>query len=198
MVLPRRSRNAFLLFTYLCRVVISIDIKLYSITIDSHANIPPMRQVGYFHDTMTDGCMPLQPPPSSGNWFVILNYYSVCTLNKIQHAREAGYAILFTYGDNRTITEEVRDAGYPIIVTFPTYATEIKQKYAVTKQGNIYATVTTENIHNEQDLRLTVYQDITESELPVDPNRNGVSSVRGITEIIGFFCVFASTFNILC
>ena len=135
-------------------------IQLYSIVIDVHVNIPTMKQSGFMFDAKTDGCMPLQPPPSTGHWYVLLDSYNLCTMQKIQHAREAGYQLIISDGENRTITNQVALTGFPIIVTFAAYVNELK-KYAVTEHGDTYVTITTEaDIHGEQDLRFTVYQDI--------------------------------------
>ena len=161
------------LFLLLLGVVQPDFITKFSIVIDEHANVPTMRQPGFLFDAMSDGCMPLPPPPSSGNWFIILDDYNTCTTDKIHHAREAGYLVIITYGEDRTITDDVRNEGYPIIVTLPAYGAELKQ-YAVTGHGDYYVTISTENFHGEQDLRLDVNLDIP-------ANNNGDNNNGGLT-----------------
>lgn len=166
---------------------------LYSIVIDVHANVPTTKQSGHMIYANSDGCMPLQPSPSTGNWYVILDAYNVCTLQKIQHAREAGYQLLISSAENRTITSEARSIGLPIIVTFPVYAYNLT-KYSVSRHDDIYVTIITEaDIHGEQDLRFSVYQDIPAPNIPGTNNhiKNGdyFSIMSPIISIICFLLV---------
>ena len=153
--------------------VLCTDVLLFQITVHvtQYSNIPTTKQVGYLFDANSDGCTSLVPPPSIGNWFVILDDYSRCTLDKILHAREAGFKILFTSGDNRTITDAVRDADFPTVVILPGSATTLKS-YAVTKQGTTYVTITTEDISgdNDQALRVTVLRDVENNCLQMGAN----------------------------
>lgn len=178
-------------------IVLPRDVVLYSFVVDHrHApSVPTSKQTGFLFDPSSDGCTPLQPPPSTGSWFVILDDYSRCPLDKVRYAKEAGYGMMFTYHtQNRTITNEVRTAGYPIIVTLPNFASDLRRHGAVTSHGDIYVTVTTEaDIYGEQDLRVAVLQDIsdpTNNNGPVGPNDNGTSfNIPSI--IINIFCLCA-------
>ena len=182
-----------LLLLWLSKEVLPTDIVRYTITVDAHSNVPADKQVGYLFNAKSNGCTPLPPPPSTGNWFVILNDYNSCSLEKILHAREAGYKMIFTFGENRTITEEIRSTRFPIAVTFEDYLTDLKM-YAVIRQGDTYVTVTTEEIHGEQDLRVAVLQDITDSDLPSDLNNAASSITSGggiyLKLVINLFCIF--------
>jgi hypothetical protein len=127
----------------------------YFFTTQTYASFPTMREAGYMFDPNSDGCRALDPPPSSGPWFVILANYSNCTVDKIRHAREVDYRALLTYGDNRNITDEVRNEGYPIIVISRERGRDLKG-YAVDAHGGYYVTITPET---SQTLRIEVSTD---------------------------------------
>jgi hypothetical protein len=127
----------------------------YFFTTQTYASFPTMREAGYMFDPNSDGCRALDPPPSSGPWFVILANYSECPVEKIRHAREVDYQLLITYGENRDITNEVRNEGYPIIVTTRERGIKLKT-YAVDAHGGYYVTITPEA---SQTLRIEVSVD---------------------------------------
>ena len=122
-----------------------------------YANFPTTRESGFLFNPNSDGCRALDPPPSSGNWFVILANYSECPLDKIQYAKEVDYKVLITYDEDREITEEVRNEGYPIMVLTRQRGIELKS-YAVIDHGGYYVTITPET----SKLRVEVSTDIPE------------------------------------
>ena len=59
--------------------VLCIDVLLFQITVTQYSNVPTTKQVGYLFNANSSGCAPIAPPPSVGNWFVILDDYRKVT-----------------------------------------------------------------------------------------------------------------------
>ena len=109
---------------------------------EHYSNLPSGGVEGYVaHPSPhVNGCSPLPPPPppspsfpgclnsSRGagfKWIVVLDDYSLCTTDKIKHAREAGYNVVVTFSKNNTnmsITENIQEANFPFVVVREAFA----------------------------------------------------------------------------
>lgn len=151
--------------------------------------------------TDTDGCTSIPIPPNSQNWILILEGFDTCPLNKIAHAREAGYIMLFTYtlGDTiNVITDAVEGTNFPVVILTEEYGTQL---LSTTYPGTIYIDVSWTN--NNTVVYLTVYAEERTSTILVTATTQSTiseSSLRqglNAAQVIGISVAGVITFLII-
>ena len=131
------------------------------------SNVRSGETFAYLNVIDTNGCTSIPIPPNSRNWILILEGFDTCPLNKIAHAREAGYIMLFTYtlGDvGNIITDAVEGTNFPVVILTEEYGTLLFQKLSMFHLGTISVDVSQTN--NNTVLQLTIYVEDIASKTP--------------------------------
>ena len=107
-----------------------------------------------------DGCSSVPIPSNSKHWILLLEDFNTCPFNKIAHAREAGYVMLFMFNRgnvNSQISDTVEATGFPVVILSEVYAANVLQESSNFVPGTIFAKIS-HNV-NTTVIRITIYAD---------------------------------------
>ena len=163
---------------------------LFMFDVDIQANIYATASGFLYYPRPHNGCTPLiDPPPSSSNWFALLDDFNTCTLEKINNTRNAGYQMLFTASDNdadRKLTDKVIGTEFPIAVPHMYQADYLKYNATTIGDGPIYVTVQLLIVDSELEIQVLV---IDNSSYPITPSPPPLDS--STIPLIVFVCLLS-------
>ena len=152
--------------------------RCYTFTVDNNVHASHITtQSAYLYTPGThSSCLRLsRSPDSTNNWFVLLDEYEICPLNKISLARNAGYQLLFIYSQDsnyRTLTADVIATGYPVVVITPQCASELIERGVFTSSQPPTVSVQQRSTFSGDLVYVTICQATTTSNNNNNNNNN--------------------------